>query len=166
VAHRHWADIRKILEQDLLCDSLKGRVRYFTTRYRKAHDDTGRVCVLVDENEIINMPFRIEDDRYCETYKRKNNMPDKSFSEIHKEVFRDFADKGLYYPGDFGFALDEFLSADIQSSLYSENWLVRMFAVLDRRVGKRTLEKIKSDIPNLPVWLQFFYNLRLESENI
>jgi hypothetical protein len=24
---RRWADVRKILEQDLLCDSLKGRLR-------------------------------------------------------------------------------------------------------------------------------------------
>ena len=57
MAHKHWAKTRKILEQDLLCNSLRGRVRYFATRYRNAHDGIGRVCVLVDEKEVINMPF-------------------------------------------------------------------------------------------------------------
>jgi len=162
---RHWAKVRKILEQDLLCDSLKGRVRYFTTRYRKAHDSIGRVCVLVDEKEVINMPFSIQNERYAETHKRKKDKPDKSFYEIHEEVHEDFAKKGFYYPGDFGFALDEFLSADIQDALKSDNYLVRMLAIMDRRTGKRTLESIKPTIANLPEWLQYFYNLRFESDS-
>ena len=163
MAHRRWAETRKILEQDLLCDTLKGRVRYFTTRYRKAHDNVGRVCVLVDGNEIINMPFFTEGKRYAETYKRKEDEPDKSFQDIYAEVYEDFANKGLYYAGDFGFALDEFLSLDIQEALKSDNWLVRMLAIMDRRVGKRTLEKIKPSVSELPEWLQYFYRLRIES---
>jgi len=87
MARRHWAEVRKILEQDLLCDSLKGRVRYFTTRYRKAHDNIGRVCVLVDEKEIISMPFSIEDERYAETHRRKKDEPDRSLNEIHEKVY-------------------------------------------------------------------------------
>ena len=165
MARRHWAEVRKILEQDLLCDSLKSRVRYFTTRYRKAHDGIGRVCILVDEKEVISMPFSIENERYAETHRRKKDEPDKSFKEIHEKVFEDFAEKGLYYPGDFGFALDEFLSANIQDALISNNYIVRMLAILDRRVGKRTLEKIKSTIPDLPEWLQYFYNLRIANDN-
>ena len=164
MAHRHWAEVRKILEQDLLCDSLKGRVRYFTTRYRKAHDGIGRVCILVDEKEVISMPFSIENERYAETHRRKKDESDKSFKEIHEKVFKDFAEEGLYYPGDFGFALDEFLSLNIQEALQSQNYLVRMLAVMDRRTGKRTLEKTKPTISELPEWLQYFYILRLESE--
>ena len=164
MARRRWAEVRKILEQDLLCASLKGRVRYFTTRYRKAHDQIGRVCVLVDGKEIINMPFRIEDDRYAETHARKKDEPNKSYGDIYKEVSDDFAQNGLYYPGDFGVALDEFLSSDIKVALNSDNWLVRMLAIMDRRTGKRTLEKLKPTISDLPKWLQFFYKLRIDSD--
>ena len=163
---RHWAEVRKTLEKDLLCDSLKGRVRYFATRYRKAHDQAGRACVLVDKKEIINMPFHIEDDRYAETHARKQDNPDRGFWDIHEEIFDDFAQRGLYYPGDFSFALDEFLSSDIKTSLNSDNWLVRMLAIMDRRTGKRTLQKIKPSIIDLPEWLQYFYQLRLQSEDI
>ena len=166
MARRHWNEVRKILEQDLLCDSLKGRVRYFTTRYRKAHDGIGRVCILIDKKEVINMPFSIENARYAETHIRKKEELNKSLQEIHEKVYNDFAEKGLYYPGDFGFALDEFLSSDIQDALCSDNYLVRMLAIMDRRTGKRTLEKIKPTISNLPDWLQYFYNLRFESDNI
>jgi hypothetical protein len=122
-------------------------------------------CVLVDGKEIINMPFFAESKRYAETYRRKENESDKSFQEIHAEVYEDFANKGLYSAGDFGMALDEFLSLDIQEELKSDNRLVRMLAIMDRRVGKRTLEKIKPSICDLPEWLQFFYRLRIESSS-
>jgi len=163
---RHWAEVRKILEQDLLCDSLKGRIRYFATRYRKAHDEQGRVCVLVDDKEIINMPFTAENKIYEEVYKREETERDKSYADIHKEIKMEHAKQGLYHPGDFGSALDEFLTNSISDSINSENWIVRMLAILDRRVGKRTLIKIEPTLEHLPEWLQYFYKLRVESEKL
>jgi len=41
-----------------------------------------------------------------------------------------------------------------------------MFAVLDRRVGKRTLTKVKETIEEQPLWLKQFYQLRLAAEGI
>jgi len=38
-----WSGVRKRLEQDLLCDALKGRLKYFITKYNNAHDESGRV---------------------------------------------------------------------------------------------------------------------------
>lgn len=149
-----------------MCDSLKGRVRYFTTRYRKSHDGRGRACVLVDDQEIINMPFIVEYNLYTEVRKRKESESDKHYAELYKEVSNEYYNQGLYQPGDFGFALDEFLSNSISESLESDDWIVRMLAIMDRRVGKRTLEKIKPSIGNLPEWLQYFYNLRLQGENV
>ncbi|MDR2686692.1 MAG: hypothetical protein LBB75_02990 [Oscillospiraceae bacterium] len=162
---RHWAEVRKILEQDRLCDSLKGRVRYFATRYRGAHDQTGRVCVLVDGKEIINMPFETEIKIYAEVNRRWPGSG-KSRGQLEPEVRKDFGEQGLYEAGDFKYALEEFLASDISLSLQSEILLVRMLAILDRRVGKRTLLKIKPAVDQLPEWLQFFYRLRLESENL
>ena len=54
----------------------------------------------------------------------------------------------------------------IKESINSDNPLERMFAILDRRLGKRTLLSIKETLDEQPNWLQFFYNLRLESEHI
>ena len=67
---------------------------------------------------------------------------------------------------EFAEALCIYRKLNINESIISPNPIVRMFAVLDRRVGKRTLEKIKHDIQNQPKWLRYFYRLRLDSENI
>ena len=40
------------------------------------------------------------------------------------------------------------------------------FLILDRRVGKRTLTKIKSEFDNQPQWLQQIYLLRFDAELI
>ena len=63
-------------------------------------------------------------------------------------------------------AIREYKGLPIAKSIASENPIVRMFAVMDRRVGKRTLKKLAKEIDLQPPWLQFFYKLRLDSENI
>lgn len=60
--------------------------------------------------------------------------------------------------------IEIYLNSDIAASLVSEHEVVRMFAVLDRRVGKRTMEKIKAQAKEQPKWLCFFYNLRIAAE--
>lgn len=52
----------------------------------------------------------------------------------------------------------------IDEALSSENPLVRLFAVLDRRVGKRRLPQLAAAMKDEPEWLRFFYRLRLEAE--
>ena len=41
-----------------------------------------------------------------------------------------------------------------------------MLAVLDRRIGKRTLQKLHATLEEQPEWLRQFYVLRLKVENI
>lgn len=69
-----------------------------------------------------------------------------------------------YTDGEFCAALKTYRNQPISESLFSENPIVRMFAVLDRRVGKRTLDKLKDSIGEQPGWLRFFYLLRMEAE--
>ncbi|WP_456300802.1 SF0329 family protein [Variimorphobacter saccharofermentans] len=63
-------------------------------------------------------------------------------------------------------AVEEFLNSNIRESLFSENPLIRLLAIVDRRVGKRTLKEIKASIPQQPVWLKYFYELRVQAEMI
>lgn len=60
----------------------------------------------------------------------------------------------------------QYKNSDIKQSICSPDPLVRMFAIMDRRIGKRSLMKKISEVDNQPKWLQFFYRLRLESENL
>lgn len=52
-----WSAMRQQLEQEFLCDSLKGRIQYFVTRYRKSHDQEGRVAIRLDGKEIFQSDF-------------------------------------------------------------------------------------------------------------
>ena len=65
---------------------------------------------------------------------------------------------------EFSRALLAYRSKPIQESICSDNRLVRMFAILDRRVGKRTLERIKEAIAEEPEWLQMLYEARIRQK--
>jgi hypothetical protein len=159
---KRWSKIRQKLEQDFLADALKGRVSYFVTRYNTAHDHGGRVCVLVDKKEILNMPFSNEYEIAYEM--RQSKAGGKNPVKLYSDVRADFHSRGVFEPSAFGEALEEYFGNSIEDSLRSDNPLVRMLAFLDRRVGKRTLEKLKTAADDLPEWLRYFYLLRLESE--
>lgn len=175
-----WSELRKELEQDFLCDKLRGRVQYFITHYHKAPDQFGRFSVRIDGEEVLmgNPIDFYRNYNQCEDeLKKENNIPKRVFSggkilnnevnlEIEKKVEQLAINDGVFEIYFFTDAIKLYKSNSIHESLYSRNSLVRMFAILDRRIGKRTLEKLKSDVEKQPEWLQFFYDLRLNAENI
>lgn len=65
-----------------------------------------------------------------------------------------------YTDGEFCRALEEYRNSDIQKSIRSSNPIVVMFAVFDRRVGKRTLEKLRGEEGEKPEWLRELIRLR------
>ena len=71
-----------------------------------------------------------------------------------------------YTDSEFCDALEKYRNQSIKDSINSENPIERMFAILDRRIGKRILSDIKDSLDTQPEWLQMFYRLRLESEGI
>lgn len=174
-----WSKTRKILEEEMLCDSLKGRVQYFLTQYHDAHDHHGRFCIRVDGNEYVHAnPFN-ERYSYIEErrIKKEQNIPHREWTGkefLHDEENRIIEDQvaeqmirdnkmEIYHVTR---AIEEYFQLDIQAALASSNEMVRLLAVLDRRVGKRTLERLKDEADYQPEWLQKFYMLRLEAEGI
>jgi len=70
-----------------------------------------------------------------------------------------------YTDNEFCEALEIYRNQKIQDSIHSENPIVRMFAVLDRRLGKRTLSKMQQSISEQPEWLRQFYELRFSKKS-
>lgn len=64
--------------------------------------------------------------------------------------------KGGFDKDHFYEAFYMFQNQSIQKSLASENPIVRMLAVLDRRVGKRQLPALEEAIDRQLEWIQFF----------
>lgn len=63
--------------------------------------------------------------------------------------------------------LGEYLSSDIETNLKSGSPFINALSVLDRRVGKRRLQKIADRGSSVaPMWAWPFYEARFEAEGI
>ena len=173
-----WSGVRKRLERDLLCENLRGRVQYFLTHYHGAPDDYGRFSLRVDGEEIIFAhPYndlavsRLSEQVREEFGEERDWLTlDEEDPERYETIFRE-ADLRAIRCDQMEIyhiirALRTYLSQPVQESIHSENPAVRMFAVLDRRVGKRTLRTLRSELDEQPPWLRPIYQLRFEAEGL
>jgi len=152
------------LENDYLADCLKGHIRYFATSYSKCPDHEGRAAILLDGKEIISggyynnwvkAPLFPRDEKYNQRMQIENAFMDDV--AVGLGVF----DQRCFYE-----AFDEFDNQSIEKSLDSENMLVRIMAVLDRRVGKRRLMIMLENIEKEEESFREFLAIRTEFEGL
>ena len=153
-----WSGIRKKLEADYLCPALRGRVRYFATTYRESHDQEGRAAILVDGGEILKSNYFEYDGSFWSMYYRLG----KDASVIKQIVLN----RGLFDQRIFYTAFQELDNQSIESSLASKTPLVRIFALLDRRLGKRRLAALEDVMEKELDWVRPFYRLRMKAEGL
>ena len=162
-----WSGIRKRLEQEFLAESLRGRIQYYAVSYSKCSDHEGRAAVRFDGREILKGNyFDYEKTAYLHERELQKEAPELSRSERWKTARQATLRDGCFDQRDFYSAFREFETQSVEDSLDSENAIVRMFAILDRRVGKRRLKALAERIPDEPEWLQRFYLIRFEAEDI
>lgn len=162
-----WSGIRAKLEKEYLAPSLQGRIQYFATSYSKCPDHKGRAAVRFDGNEILKSSYY----EYCLAegsahYEIAKNSMDLTLQESYSVARQMVLDGGNFDQHDFYIAFQEFDNQSIDCSLMSVNPIVRMFALLDRRIGKKRLISLKSKMEREPAWLYTFYHLRCDAEHI
>lgn len=161
--------MRKYLEKEMLAAPLQGRVRYNCTRY-VGMDNCHIFEVYIDDKVIKRFSWETVNSYFIDQGLKQNNDPVgiqeywDGFWSLLDDIPLEYRTE--YTDDEFCGALEEYRNQKIQDSINSENTLVRMFAVLDRRLGKRTLQKAKEAITDQPDWLKSFYRLRLDSEHI
>lgn len=176
--YKSWNNLKKQMNE-LLCDSLKGKITYFYTSYHEVHNAYGRATINYCKKEIAAFSWveqYAQQRDIMEQYKKMDNVPsalvDFEGSWQAYRVAKATATKEKWMPdctlceADFINSLTIFLKTDIAASLHSDNYLLRVFAYMDRRVGKRTLLKIKDEVEKLPEWVKQFYRLRCEADGI
>lgn len=159
-----WSKIKSKLENEYLADSLKGRIHYFATSYNKYPDHEGRAAILLDGKQIVS-------GSYCEQWSKAQLLPRDETLETRLRYEFPYMDNTAVKYGQFDqrcfySSFYEFDNQSIEKSLYSENMLIRIFAILDRRIGKRRLRNLKETISSEPDIFQLFYNIRIEAEGI
>lgn len=158
--YKSWAFLNKQLT-DSLCDELKDRVSYFLCRYHKVHNSYGRAAIRLDRREMVYFSW-------IEMYNQERDVSE-AWEETDVYDYNDLELKqkwdanASYCDMDFLCAATSFLQMPIMEALYSDNRIMQIFAIMDRRVGKRTLRKIKEEgsYQSYPSWVKQFYDLRL-----
>ena len=159
-----WSGIRKRMESEYLAESLRGHISYFATSYSKSPDHEGRAAIRYDGKEVIK-------GGYYQNWTKAESFPkDEKYERRMSQEFAYIDDTaiklGVFDQTCFYKAFKEFDNQSIEKSLYSENMLVRIFAVLDRRVGKRKLISMKESIENEPDSIKEFFAIRMNAEGI
>ena len=179
-SYKSWSSLKKQMNE-LLCPELKDKISYFYTSYHKVHNAYGRASISYDNKELVCFSW---DKNYAqvqdihEQYSKMEYVPSMIKGDSYKDCIealklaQENASKEKWMPdcilceGDFIQSISLYLNTDITSSLHSDNYLLRVFAYVDRRVGKRTLLKIQNEVEELPMWVKQFYLIRCEAENL
>ena len=146
-----WSGMRKKLEQDYLAEPLRGHIRYFVTTYKHSPDQEGRVAILLDDREIFG-------GNYWDAWPDEILYPDEDPFVMMMQCYEGLNQRDFYE------AFHLFDTQPVQQSLCSENRIVRLFAVLDRRVGRRTLTKLRDSLSTQTPAFRKLYEIRMQAE--
>lgn len=183
-----WSKLKQQLES-FLCPALDGRVEYRATGYRYLPDKAGLCYISVDKRDVLRMNDRTSSIKWYQTELEIKNDPDiripisvEEMEEVRKNTkgtvpedrlkviarnrkISEFAKELLtaqasLSKSNFIVVATTFLSISIEESIESNDILLNILALVDRRVGKKRIlnmaEKMKLKHPIV----QYFYELR------
>lgn len=183
-----WSKLKQQLES-FLSPALHGRVEYRATSYRYLPGKPGICYLAVDKKNVLNMSETTGSIRWYQTEQEIKNDPDlqiplsqEEIEAIRKETKGTVPEERLQViarnrkitelakellsvqaalsKSNFVTTANKFLSTSVDESLESNDILLNILALVDRRVGKKRMlnmaEKMKLKHPAV----QYFYELR------
>lgn len=184
-----WSKLKQNLES-FLSPALQGRVEYRATSYRYLPDKAGSCYIAVDKKNVFNMSDRTTLIKWYQTEleikndsgiqipisneeievlrkETKGLVPEdrllviarsRKLSELAKELL---SAQSSLSKSNFIVVANKFLSTPLEESLDSNDILMNILALVDRRLGKKRIlnmaEKIKLKHPIV----KYFYAIRL-----
>ncbi len=185
---KNWKYIKKLLEKEFLCEKLKGHITYDLTDYRPApwyqqhfimkYDDEVLLCASQpdrkwDKRHPYQHTYWKQRDVIAEKLREKYDLSEEQLADVVEDTIEEVDRINAHYDGVFGVKdivdlIGEYLHSDIEASLgYRQDYFINALAVLDRRCGKRRLEKLaKTDCAGFPEWLRRICRIRFEAEGV
>lgn len=184
-----WSKMKQQLES-FLSPALSGRVEYLSTSYRYLPDKAGLCNIAVDKKNILNMSdsfirwyqteLEIKNDSdiqipihrdEIEAVRKdtKGSVPEdrlqviarnRKISEYAKELL---SAQSSLSKSNFSVVANKFLSTSIEESIESNDILLNILALIDRRVGKKRILNMAGTIKFKHPIVQYFYELRLRT---
>src|SRR5690606_2732221 len=117
-----------------ICDELRDRIDIHVTSYRESHDGAGVVWVTLDGKKLIDFEhYRFE---FAEREGYHRGLAGEQLEQW-------LSSQEIHGPRSIGTAMRTYLDMSIDEALTSTHPFHRAFAMIDRRLGKRTLEKLQ-----------------------
>lgn len=127
-----WSKLKSRIKS-LISPELRDRIDFHVTSYRKSHDGADKVWITVDGECVFE----------CKHYPREWAEADLYHRGVDSdEISPALTAAEIHGPADFGNAMRAYLQMPVEEALGSSNPIIRAFAVVDRRVGRRTLAKL------------------------
>ena len=147
-----WSKLKSRVKS-FICPELRDRIDFHLTSYRESHDGADKVWITVDGQRVFS----------CKHYSYECAEAEAYHGGLRGEQVKELMQaKEIHRPKDFGEAMRAYLDMPIAEAVKSPDPLVRAFALVDRRLGKRTLAKL--EIPDSEHTLvKALYELRLAS---
>ncbi|MHC1720930.1 MAG: hypothetical protein AB9844_09785 [Clostridiaceae bacterium] len=183
-----WSKLKQHLE-GFLCPALQGRVEYRASSYRYMPDKPGQCYITVDKIEVFKMNGSNAGIRWYRTEQEIKNDPgfqipvsneeiekvredtfgkvpedrlaviarDRKITDCAKEIM---AAQAVLSKSDFGSSAGRYLSASLEECLESKDILTNVFALIDKRLGKKRLNNLEEKMKLKHPIVQYFYWLR------
>ncbi|MED4582545.1 hypothetical protein P9578_07070 [Brevibacillus choshinensis] len=186
-----WSKLKQHLES-FLCPALYGRVEYRATGYRYLPDKAGLCYIAVDKKNVLNMSDKTTLIKWYQTELEIKNDPDIQLPISNEEIEAVRKDTKGIVPEDrlkviarsrkisefakelllaqsslsksnFSGVANKFLSLSIEESMESNDILLNILALVDRRVGKKRILNMSEKMKLKHPIVQYFYELRLST---
>ena len=183
-----WSKTKQMMEEKLAI-SLKGQVAYTVSSYRFSHDKSGRSNLTVDGHPIFNISKALQISWYTSVQEAKKdltvnlpvsleeaeavrqlNIPEERVMLVATQRKQANWGEAVYkaqselFKTDFSKEAERFLASSLDQALESGEILMNIFALIDRRLGKKRLKNLHDNIKMKHPVVQFIYQIRFESE--
>lgn len=173
-----WSKTKQVMESRL-ADCLKGHVSFQMEKYRTAdyQNIMEAFYIRVDKETwfATNIKAVIETEQIIfekiKLIQQENPKlgyweirTDELTTQAEYEMIRQTGWQDIY---KIGKEIHQYLSVySIEECLNSEDYILRLFAVLDARVGKRRIQKLLDHIEEEPEWFRKWILLRTGMEKL
>ncbi|MET0960106.1 MAG: hypothetical protein ABWX58_07250 [Psychrobacillus psychrotolerans] len=186
-----WSKLKQNLES-FLCPALQGRVEYRATSYRYLPDKAGICYIAVDKKNVFNMSDKTTFIKWYQTEQEIKNdsgiqipvsneeieavrketkglVPEdrllviarsRKLSELAKELL---SAQSSLSKSNFIVVANHFLSTPLEESIESNDILMNILALVDRRLGKKRILNMTKKMKLKHPIVQYFYALRLST---
>jgi hypothetical protein len=133
---------------------LRERIDLHLTSYRRSHDGADKVWITIDGVRVFSA-------KHYQYYRAEHwELVEGSGIEGARH---NLAKREIHGPNGFGDSMREYLDIPVAEALASDDTLIRAFAIIDRRAGKRSLAKMEIFSTDHKL-VKAFYQLRTARE--